>query len=114
MRGAYILFVAVAATLLASCDVASTTQLQLSEMTASNRIQSVDDVVNDNSSNRLLRVWHFDGDDLKKFPLSENLAKSLNLNRSIVKQLRGFLNRNKKDQAKLLEKYGKYLARRTP
>ncbi|KAG2773759.1 hypothetical protein PC116_g20079 [Phytophthora cactorum] len=71
MRGAYILFVAVAATLLASCDVASTTQLQLSEMTASNRIQSVDDVVNDNSSNRLLRVWHFDGDDLKKFPLSE-------------------------------------------
>ncbi|KAG2939865.1 hypothetical protein PC117_g10792 [Phytophthora cactorum] len=111
MRGAYILFVAVAATLLASCDVASTTQLQLSEMTASNRIQSVDDVVNDNSSNRLLRVWHFDGDDLKNV---KNLAKSLNLNRSIVKQLRGFLNRNKKDQAKLLEKYGKYLARRTP
>ncbi|ETM99593.1 hypothetical protein PPTG_18673 [Phytophthora nicotianae INRA-310] len=134
MRGVYILLVAVI-TLLASCDAASTNKLQLSRKATSNRIQSFD-MVGASKSTRFLRVWHFDGDDLKILPLSEvkgilehqsrqkqyfaawdeggvtvkNLAKSLNLNSSNVKWLREFLNRNKKDQVTLLEKYGEHLA----
>ncbi|KAF4038219.1 hypothetical protein GN244_ATG09670 [Phytophthora infestans] len=129
------ILIAVVATLL-TCFTSITTSepLRFKEAT-SNRILSADDEENEGMGRRLVWLRRVDSDDLKAFPLTEvklilakestrnqylqswgdgkvsikNLAKGLKLSTAKSKRLRDILNRNKKDQLKVLKMYEDYL-----